>query len=147
MDRPLKPTVMMAVSRLQRTWDRYIKSVARSLGIADPCVRIILFLSHHPGADQKRIAAFDDVTTAAVNRTVREMERDGYLRKEIDAADRRYTRLWLTEKGETVADRLLQKLREADALVTREITPETEDALVAVLDRITDRIREETPSC
>ena len=87
------------------------------------------------------------MTTAAVNRTVREMERDGYLRKEIDAADRRYTRLWLTEKGETVADRLLQKLREADALVTREISPETEDALVAVLDRITDRIREETPSC
>ena len=147
MDPTFKPTVMMAVGRLHRTWERYVKAVARSLGIADPCVPVILFLRRHPGADQKRVAAFGDVTGAAVNRTVSQMEQAGYLRKEVDGADRRYSRLYLTEKGEAVADRLHERLLEADALVSATLAPADEDALIGALDRIADRVREEMPPC
>lgn len=136
-----KRSVMMALSRTRRAWDNHIKEIALSVGIPDSYRTVIMYLTRHPGANQRNIAEFADITTSAVNQTVKSMIAEGYLQKEIDTNDKRYSRLFLTEKGEGVAQTLRERLHVSDEVITKLITPEKEAEMIELLDKITDCIR------
>lgn len=138
-------SVMMAISRTRRAWADHMKEIALELGIPDSYRTIILYLHRNAGANQKNIADFANITTAAVNQSVKEMLAKGYLQKEIDKADRRYTRLYLTQKGEETALKLREKLHKSDEVITETITPEKEAEMIALLDKIYECIRGDLP--
>ena len=138
-----KKTLMMAVGRTHHVWEQRNRTLALRLGIPDSYVKIIMFLNHRPGANQKNIAEFSNITTAAVNQTVKEMLREGYLTKETDESDKRHSRLYLTQKSSDVAAQLHQALQASDAVITALLGEEKEAELVALLDRVHDCIREE----
>lgn len=142
-----KRSVMMAIGRTRRAWDAHTKAVALEIGIPDSYRTVISFLTRRPGANQKEIAEFANVTTAAVNQTVKEMLAGGYVRKETDENDRRHTRIFLTEKGEETGHRLREKLHHSDQVITAAITPEKEAEMIALLDKIYDCIRRDLSSC
>ena len=140
-------TVMMAVCRTRHAWDHHVKAVAMEIGIPDSYRAVISFLAKNPGANQKMVADFSNITTAAVNQTVKELIADGYVRKETDESDRRYTKLFLTQKGETTAAKLRERLHNSDQVITSVITPEKEAEMIELLDKIHDCIRRELISC
>ena len=138
-----KRTVIKAIGCARRAWLCYTKSVAMELGISDSYREIIVFLDRHPGANQKNIAEFCNVTTAAVNQTLKDMLADGYVEKETDEADRRYTKLFLTEKGRETAVRIQEKQLIIDEKITEAITSEKAEEMILLLDKIRDLLREE----
>ncbi len=142
-----KRTLMMAIARTRRAWNNHVKEIALAVGIPDSYRTIILFLAREPGANQRNIAEFADVTTSAVNQTVKSMMAEGYLRKETDGCDKRHSKLFLTEKGEETAHRLRERLHASDEVITALITPEKEAELIELLDKITDCIRRDLSSC
>ena len=142
-----KRTVMMALNRTRRAWIDHTKAVAQEIGIPDSYRTVIMYLNREPGANQKNIAEFANITTAAVNQTVKEMIANGYLKKETDETDRRYTKLYLTEKGGEIALKLRDKLRISDEVITAAITPEKEAEMMELLDKIHDCIRRDLKSC
>ena len=136
-------TLMMSIARTRRVWQEHKKSIALSLGIPDSYRTVIMYLAKHPGANQRMIAEFSEVTASAINQTVKSMIAEGYVRKEMDGSDRRQTKLFLTEKGEETAGKLMKKMDWADDRITELITPEKEAELIQWIDRIHDFIREE----
>ena len=142
-----KRTLMMAMARTRRAWNNHVKEVAHSIGIPDSYRMIISFLHRNPGANQRNIAEFADVTTSAVNQTVKSMQEEGYLKKETDDCDKRHSKLFLTEKGEKVAEKLRERLSASDAVITELVTPEKEAELIELMDKITDCIRRDLTSC
>jgi len=136
-----KRTIMMAIARTRRAWNNHVKEIALSVGIPDSYRTVILFLAREPGANQRNIAEFADVTTSAVNQTVKSMLAEGYLRKETDDCDKRHSKLFLTEKGEEAARKLRERLHASDDIITALITPEKEAEFMELLDQITDCIR------
>ena len=136
-----KRSVMMAIGRTRRAWDAHTKAVALEIGIPDSYRLIISFLARRPGANQKEIAEFGNVTTAAVNQTIKEMLAGGYVRKETDENARRHTRIFLTEKGRETGQRLRDKLHHSDEVITAAITSEKEEEMIELLDKICDCIR------
>lgn len=142
-----KRRVMMALSRTRRAWTDHTKAVAREMGIPDSYRPVISYLHRHPGANQKNIAEFSDVTTAAVNQTVKDMIADGYLEKKTDEADKRYTKLFLTQKGNETASKLRERLYHSDEIIAAAITPEKEAEMIELLDKIHDCIRRNLTSC
>lgn len=140
-------TLMMAMARTRRAWTNHVKEVARSIGIPDSYRMVISYLHRNPGANQRNIAEFADVTTSAINQTVKSMIEEGYLRKETDGSDKRHSKLFLTEKGEEVAGKLRERLNASDEVITALVTPEKEAELMELLDKITDCIRRELTSC
>lgn len=142
-----KRSVMMAINRTRRAWIDHTRAVALEIGIPESYRTVIMYLNREPGANQKDIAEFANVTTAAVNQTVKEMIANDYIRKEIDETDRRYTKLYLTEKGKETAAKLREKLHVSDEVITSAITPEKEAEIIALLDKIHDCIRRDLPSC
>lgn len=142
-----KRRVMMALSRTRRAWTDHTKAVAQEMGIPDSYRPVISYLHRHPGANQKNIAEFSNVTTAAVNQTVKEMIADGYLEKVTDEADKRYTKLFLTRKGNETALKLRERLYHSDEIIAAAITPEKEAEMIELLDKIHDCIRRNLTSC
>ena len=137
-------TAMMAVGMTNFTWEKCNRAVAARLGVPESYVKLILFVSRNPGAGQKEIAEFAHVSAAAVNQTVREMLAQGLLRKETDGTDKRRSRLYLTEKGQDVSDRMIRSFEERDARITEALTEERELELIALLDKIRACLEEET---
>lgn len=142
-----KRTVMMAVSRTRRAWSDHTKAIAMEIGISDSYRAVIAYLARQPGANQKNIAEFCNVSTAAINQTLKDMIADGYVKKETDETDRRYTKLFLTEKGEETAGKIREILHCSDEVITSAITPEKEAEMIALLDKIYDCIRRDLSSC
>ena len=142
-----KRTVMMALNRTRRAWVDHTKAIARDVGIPDSYREIISYLHRNPGANQRNIAEFCNVTTAAINQTLKDMLAGEYVRKDTDETDRRYTKLFLTEKGERAAGRVRERLQMSDEVITAAITPEKEAEMIELLDKIYDLIRRDLSSC
>lgn len=134
---------MMALKHTERTWACYMRRAAAEVGIPDSYRHIIMFLSRHPGSSQKELAEFSRTTYAAVSQTVKEMQLTGYIIKEEDPQDRRYARLSLTEKGQDAAQRVLEKLRFADGIITDAIGEKKEQELIELMDKISQIIKEQ----
>ena len=141
-----KRTVMKALMRTRRAWLDHTGEIARKIGIPDSYRKVIMYLHRSPGANQKNIADFADITTAAVNQIVKEMIAEGYVQKEQDSTDRRYTKLYLTDKGKETAEKLREYLHHSDQVITSVITPEKETEMIALLDQIHDCIRRDLTS-
>lgn len=138
-----RKALMMALSRTQKEWERHMRKCAMEVGIPDSYRTVMMFLSRHPGANQTMLAEFSDKTTAAINQTVKEMLANGYIRKETDESDQRYTKLFLTEKGSEKAALLRERLRQSDDKITAVIGAQKEQELIALLDSLYTVIRED----
>ena len=137
----------MALARTRRAWQEHTKAVALEIGIPESYRIVVSYLFRFPGANQKQIAAFANITTAAVNQTIKEMICEGYVKKETDENDRRHTRIYLTEKGEIVGKELMVRLAHSDEVITAAISPEKEAEMIELLDKIHDCIRKELTTC
>ena len=83
------------------------------------------------------------MTHVAVSNTIKDMENDGYIRKEIDEKDRRVTRLYLTEKGKKQDDMMKERIHGADRKITETLTPEKEAEFYETIEKIIETIRKE----
>lgn len=138
-----RQTLMRAIGKARNAWISHIREIALAEGIPDSYRAVLMFLLRHPGSSQRNIAEFADITTSAVNQTVKSMLEEDYLRKEVDPSDKRNSKLYLTEKGESVAQRLFAKLHAADDAITAMIGAEKEAELIAFLEQLADYIRKD----
>ena len=138
-----KKTLMMVLSRTHKEWASHMKKCALEVGIPDSYRSIIMYLSRHPGANQKMLAEFTNTTTASINQNVRKMIENGYLRKETDESDQRFTKLFLTEKGLEKSHMLRKRLAESDRIITEKIGAEKEEEIISLLSYLCEVIGEE----
>ena len=76
------------------------------LGLSAGQVPVILSLAACQNVTQEALARHFHVDKGAVARAARRLEVSGFIRREIDPADRRAVRLFLTEQGEQVVPEL-----------------------------------------
>lgn len=136
-------TLMYGMTRTRTAWNEHLRRIAKEEGVTASYRPVIMYLHRTPGASQKSIAEFMDVTTSAVNQVVKNMLAEGYLRKEADLADKRSIRLYLTEQGEDAAERLRKRLEQSDAAITEFVGVQKEEELLKLLHELTDFIRKE----
>lgn len=143
----MEKTLMMLLRDTHKLWQEHMRTIAAEVGVPDSYRMVLNYLRRHPGANQKEIAAFRNITTASVSQIVKEMQLTGYLRKEADADDQRYVHLYLTERGEACAEEIWQRVRRSDEAVSARLTPQREQELRTLLEELTDVLREEFPPC
>ena len=134
---------MRAVAQARRAWSSHVREITQTEGIPDSYRTVLMFLNRHPGSGQRSIAEFAGVTTSAVNQAVKSMLEEGFLRKEVDPADKRNSQLYLTERGRDAAERLIGKLEASDDAITAMLGEEKETELIALLDELADFIRKD----
>lgn len=143
MDEPLMRTIL----RTNKQWTLYRRKISQEIGIPDSYRMILMYLNRNPGASQKEIAEFRDITTSSVNQTVKEMILTGYLEKQTDEADQRCTKLYLTEKGLHCAGQIRQRIEDAEEKIARFITPEKKKEIIDLLTSLSEQIQRGLPDC
>lgn len=138
-----RQTLMRELGRTKRAWNDHVRKIALAEGIPDSYRSVIMFLHRNPGSSQKNVAEFTGVTTSAINQVVKSMLDDAYLRKEADPSDKRSFRLYLTDIGETIADRLHKQLDKSDDDITAFVGADREQELMEFLHQLTDFIQKE----
>lgn len=104
---------------------------------------LLMNLYRHPGASQHDIARRLLVGRSNVTMLMPQLEKQGLIRREGDARDKRVMRLHLTEKG---TDILMQALKAYTALIDRVMassTPAQCDAMGDQMRRISELLRDE----
>lgn len=144
---PRRWTLMHGMARARTAWHEHMRRIAQEEGVPDSYRPIIMYLYRSPGASQKTIAEFLNVTTSAVNQAVKSMTLEGYLRREADPSDGRCMKLYLSERGAEVASRLRRRLNESDDAITAFVGAQREEELLKLLHELTDFIRKELPQC
>lgn len=143
MDEPLMRTIL----RTNKQWTLYRRKISQEIGIPDSYRMILMYLNRHPGASQKEIAEFRDITTSSVNQTVKEMLLTGFLEKQTSAEDLRCSKLYLTEKGKACAGQIHQRIEAAEEKITRLITPEKKKEIIDLLTSLSEQIQRGFPDC
>jgi DNA-binding MarR family transcriptional regulator len=101
----------------------HIDEAARSAGY-DDLNRAHVSLFRHPTLDGIRptdLAHEMRISKQALNDVLRDLERQGYIRREVDPADRRSRLIRLTEKGVKLEDTIRLAARDAERKIEREL--------------------------
>jgi DNA-binding MarR family transcriptional regulator len=104
---------------------------------------LLMNLYRHPGASQHDVARKLLVGRSNVTMLMPQLEKQGLIRREGDAKDKRVLRLYLTPKGEEM---LLQALKAYTALIDKVMassTPAQCDAMGEQMRRISEMLKEE----
>lgn len=144
METTQKP-LMRTIKCTYKLWADYMRTVAVECGVPDSYRVVLPFLLRHPGASQKDIAEYRNITTASVSQIVKEMQRTGFLRKETNSEDARYVKLYLTEKGEAYAKELHDRTKRADEKITQLLSPEKEREMMDLLEELSVILKEKLP--
>lgn len=71
----------------------------QSIGLRRPHFRVLYVIQRKPGATVKEILAFLDVTQQSISPTIKTLIADGYITQKENLKDRRSRHLYLTKKG------------------------------------------------
>jgi len=123
----------------------HIDEAVKAAGYVD-ITRTHVSLFRHPTLDGMRptaLAGEMQSSKQAVNDLLRDLERQGYIRREVDPADRRSRLIRLTAKGTKLEDTVRLAARDAERQLERELGPDRlhtfREALVEAARILNDR--------
>ncbi len=124
--------------KLEPTWKKH--------GLSSLDVNALMRLSRSPGRRLRMtdLAAQTNLSTSGVTRLVDRLQRNGFVRRELDSVDRRSSYAVLTAAGATRLARVLPEYLEViERWFTSLLTPDQLDAFVAGLRTIRDHVSPE----
>ena len=131
---------------LVRAEKAVVRELTRSLAPLDLKIGqldVLMNIYRHPGASQHDVARRLLIGRSNITMLLPQLEKQGLIRREGDAKDKRVMRLTLTEDGEA---RLMQALKIYSALIDKvmaQSTPAQCDAMGDQMRRIEDVLKEE----
>jgi len=99
-------------------------------------VRALGYFARNPGATQSDLVAHSGRDKAQVARIIRSLREGGLLESTLDEADRRSTRLALSEAGKDVFAGLHRQNGELRAVALAGLSDEEQSALLSLLARV-----------
>lgn len=104
----------------------------------------LLYLHRHGGqAPQCEVTAFWKVKPSTANGILDRMEEKGLVRRTVSGSDARKRLITLTEKGKEQQALFQERLLDTERALLRGFTPEEEQTLRGLLDRIMRNLEED----
>ncbi len=97
---------------------------------------ILLNIDIEEGTPATKIAPLLGLEARSITRTLRNMESDGFIYKVQDTKDRRFFRIFLTEKGKLAREESRQTVKKFDRAVNDAISEEELSIFVKVIKKI-----------
>ncbi len=121
----------------------FIRKVNRELSKSGSTLQVeqfpILFLIAHStegSLSQQEIANFLQKDKSGIQRSIRTLERDGYLRITADDNDRRKNLVQLTPAGKLTIEKISEKAASINQEITAQLTPEEVSTMLTLLRKI-----------
>lgn len=131
------------VNYLSRILRHRFNNVVNEEGLFSGQQDIFLFLTHNDGATISEIAGKLGVSNASASVSIKRMEKSGFIIKKPDEHDARITKLYLTEKGKAVPERIKEKMFIQDKNLTKGMTKDEILIFSDLLDKAINNLKEE----
>lgn len=138
---------MLRIGRLHRTlFERNISK----MGIHHSQHHLLMYIAKEKEIDsQKIIAEKFGITAAAVARTLKSLEAEGFIERTNIEDDSRYKKIVITEKGNDIVQESYKMFKETDESIFEDFTDEDIAKFNKYLDMMHDKLSEkhEENSC
>jgi DNA-binding MarR family transcriptional regulator len=122
--------------RVAKQLGHFIGERLAPLGLHPGQERLLAALWDEEGLSQSELVARLAVRPPTVTTALQRLEGGGFVHRELDAQNRRVSRVYLTEKGRDCERPIRAIFAEAEELFLRDLSPAERRKLVAILDRI-----------
>lgn len=126
-----------ALTFLFRGRKKFVGENLREYDFTGAMYLILLHVARHPGASQDSIANHMYLDKCTVARRTKKLEELGCLYRETDLADRRQNKLYLTDKGLSLAPVIRHCLAQWGENTTAGLTEEEKATLLRLLTKMT----------
>lgn len=149
MNKPLsqwRPETMPAlvISRLGKLLMKRMDDSLKSVGVTSAQLPVLVALKNGERMTQKALAEFADVEQPSMAQLLTRMERDNLIQREPSPTDGRSSLIALTDHAHGLLEPGRDALRQLDAEICADLTPEEHATLSALLARIAARIEKST---
>ena len=132
-----------AIASIQHSIARIERVEMEKYGLKGPHAQCLLVMERNPaGITAAELCGICEKDKAAISRTLAELETAGMITR-LDPNGKRYrSRLYLTERGSTVARQVSDRVHQAVSLVSEGYDVKTREIFVQVLNMIADNLQE-----
>ncbi|GAB3916716.1 MarR family winged helix-turn-helix transcriptional regulator [Larkinella terrae] len=116
--------------------NRDLAKAGSSLQLEQLPVLFVVNCSPEGLLSQQDIANILQKDKSGIQRSIRTLERDGYLRITPDSIDRRKNLIQLTPAGKMIIEKIVNTAKKLDEEVTSQLTPEEVETLVRLLRKV-----------
>jgi len=118
-----------------RASDIYLDKKLSPLGMNESKFAVFVYIARYESATQGEVADITLYDKSTITRIVNSLEKDGLVRRVVDMQDKRFLRLYLTDKGKEIVPEVLAVVSEWNRLLMRDFEgqeEEIEDLLFAI---------------
>lgn len=136
MERDVLSTPGHLISLAARGFARLSEARLKPLGFGVGHLPVLIALREGRASTQRDLARFAKIEQPPMAQMLARMERDGLIRRTPDPADRRSSRITLTEVAEARLPDAIEILFQGNHEVLRDFSDDEADLLVALLARL-----------
>jgi DNA-binding MarR family transcriptional regulator len=137
----LKNFAPYLMNRITGSYNAALSSEMVELGLTKPQMRSLAILSTFDGILIRELAVYAVVQQSTLSRALDALAKDGLIRRETDAEDSRAVRVFMTEQGRAVHDRLWPHMAGAYETMFKGVDEAEKQAFVATLQTMLGNIR------
>lgn len=104
---------------------------------------LLVLLWKEEGLSQRELAKRLEIKPSTLNVMIGRLEKNGYIRKEHDAADQRRSLIYFTEEGRRVFEKMKEKFSEFKDVVLDAFSEEEKEELCRLLQKFCDCLDEQ----
>ena len=128
---------MMLIGEISRLMGDKIREKGNDNPIQQKSGRLLLMeLAKKDGRTQLDLVNATHLKAPTISVALQKMEKDGYVLRRPDDYDLRATRVFLTEKGRELDDRIRKRIHDEEALAMVDLTDSEYETLVKLLTKI-----------
>ena len=124
------------VKDVYRLWVRLFEQRIPQLGMTFTQCKVLVFLSRNEGTTQAKLAEASDTEPMTLVRVLDRMERDGWIERRPDPADRRAYRLYLKPESSPVLAEILRIAEKARNEALAGLTGEQREQMTEMLEHV-----------
>lgn len=129
------------MNRIMGRYNASLRDEMADLGLSTPKMRALAVLSVIDGPLIRELAVFTVVDPSTLSRSLDQLQADGMIRREVDSADSRAVRIFISDVGRSAFDALWPHMADAQARMFHGIPKEERRAFVATLQKMLTNIR------
>ncbi|MBE6043031.1 MAG: MarR family transcriptional regulator [Clostridium thermopalmarium] len=136
----LKRNLGRLMSILHRQSQIYINYSLKKFNISSAEYSFLMYLYRNNGATQDELSSYLYIDKAATARAIKSLEEKGYVIKSKDNLDKRYNRVYLTNKAIAYKDKIREAVWGWNKLLTKDIDPQDLDLIVSSLEKMVSTV-------
>lgn len=132
--------ILIYFSYISKTYQQFIQESMKDSSFSPNEMNLMLFLANNKADTAIDFVKETGTSKSLLTRSADSLTNQGYIRKEPDQEDRRFTHLKLTEKGEEIASTLRMLRRDFMKKLTDEMSQEEFLAFQETLEKMKQNI-------